>query len=224
MLERSSGRLQIGWLALAVLGGAFCGTPAFAHKLNLFAYAEGRTLHGEAYLRGGDPVRGAAVSVFDAEGRKLGDATTDEEGKFTFDVQFGCDHKLVVDAGAGHRAEYTVAADELPGDLPPPTAGGQTPVETPVPPAEPPGEPSGEQDVSTLPADKPDAAPPGEESLETRVEALTRQIVQLRKQLDDYEQKTRWHDVLGGIGYILGLMGVVFYFLGVRRKEKRAGD
>lgn len=224
MLERSCGGLRIGWLALAVLGGTLCPAPAFAHKLNLFAYVEGRTLHGEAYLRGGDPVRGAAVTVFDAEGRKLGDATTDEEGKFTFDAQFGCDHKLVVDAGAGHCAEYTVPADELPGDLPPPGAGGQTPAETPVPPAEPPGEPPAEQDVPTLPADRPATAPPGEESLETRVEALTRQIVQLRKQLDDYEQKTRWHDVLGGIGYILGLMGVAFYFLGVKRKEKRPGN
>jgi len=224
MLDRSSGGLPIGWLALAVLGGTLYPAPAFAHKLNLFAYAEGKTLQGEAYFRGGDPVRNAAVTVFDAEGRKLGDATTDEEGKFTFEARFGCDHKLVVDAGAGHCAEYTVPADELPGDLPPPTAAGRPPAETPVPPTEMPVETPVEQDVPTSPADKPATAPPSEESLETRGEALTRQIVQLRKQLDDHEQKTRWHDVLGGIGYILGLMGVVFYFLGVRRKGKGPGD
>ena len=233
MPERSSRRLRVGWLALAVLGGVLggvlCGRPALAHKLNVFGYAEGKTIHGEAYLRGGAPVRDAPVAVFDAEGNRLAEVTTDAEGKFSFDATLRCDHRLVVDAGAGHSAEFTVPADELPDDLPADQGGEQpaavppearpTPQPQPDAPEEPPGEtkPAGPVAGTARPAN-------GDESLEARVAALSRQIVQLRKQLDDYEQTTRWHDVLGGIGYILGIMGVAFYFLGVRRKETRAGD
>ena len=106
----------------------------------------------------------------------------------------------------------------------PTAAGSPTGPLAAEPPTASPGEPPAQPDVPASPANEADPAAPGGESLDTRVEALTRQIVQLRKQLDDYEQKTRWRDVLGGIGYILGLMGVAFYFLGVRRKEKRSGD
>ena len=57
-------------------------------------------------------------------------------------------------------------------------------------------------------------------SLEEKVDNLTRQITELRKQINRYEERKRFHDVLGGIGYIVGLSGLAFYFLGVRRKQR----
>ena len=51
---------------------------------------------------------------------------------------------------------------------------------------------------------------------------MARQLAGLRADLDRYKNELRLRDVLGGVGYILGIMGIVFYFLGVRRKEKRA--
>jgi nickel transport protein len=42
---------------------------------------------------------------------------------------------------------------------------------------------------------------------------LARHINPLREQIAAYEERRRWHDVLGGIGYILGLAGVAFFFL-----------
>ena len=54
------------------------------------------------------------------------------------------------------------------------------------------------------------------------MESLRAEIVELRREFADYRNSTRLRDVLGGIGYILGLAGLAFYFLGVRRKE-RAG-
>ena len=58
------------------------------------------------------------------------------------------------------------------------------------------------------------------QDLAARLESIDRQIVQLRKQIDGYEQKTRLHDVLGGLGYILGLTGLAYYFLGKKQKTK----
>jgi nickel transport protein len=48
-------------------------------------------------------------------------------------------------------------------------------------------------------------------------------LAELRKEVARYENKVRLHDVLGGIGCILGFMGLAFYFLGVRRREKAEG-
>ena len=42
---------------------------------------------------------------------------------------------------------------------------------------------------------------------------LARHINPLREQIAAYEERRRWQDVLGGIGYILGLAGVAFFLL-----------
>ena len=47
------------------------------------------------------------------------------------------------------------------------------------------------------------------------------EIDNLRRQLADYEQRTRLRDVLGGLGYLAGIAGVAFYFLGSRRSIKK---
>ncbi|MBN2477227.1 MAG: hypothetical protein JXB62_21645 [Pirellulales bacterium] len=51
------------------------------------------------------------------------------------------------------------------------------------------------------------------------LDSVRNEIVELRRQLNQYEQTTRLRDVLGGIGYILGIAGVAFYFLSRRRKQ-----
>jgi nickel transport protein len=56
------------------------------------------------------------------------------------------------------------------------------------------------------------------EEIEQVVEtAVSRQIRPLREQLEAYESKTRLHDTLGGIGYIVGIAGIAFYFMGRRK-------
>ena len=53
-----------------------------------------------------------------------------------------------------------------------------------------------------------------ERSLQTIV---SQQLQPLREQLDAYEHQVRLRDVLGGIGYIVGVTGIWFYFRAVRR-------
>ena len=228
-----------------VLGFLGLPNPACAHKLTLFAVVQGKTISGEAYFRGGSPVRSTAVTVLDAHGDKLGETATDEEGKFTFEPRWCCDHRLVLRAGEGHVAEFTIAADELPRTLPArdraagenkpaaegkALAGKQPVAPDPAPagkqPVAPDPAPAGKQPVA--PGRDPKPLTPGEAiaELSERVEAVDRQVAELRKDLKRYEDKVRLRDVLGGVGCILGFMGLSFYFLGVRRKEKlaRAGD
>ncbi|OHB66655.1 MAG: hypothetical protein A2V70_13385 [Planctomycetes bacterium RBG_13_63_9] len=167
-----------------VVGLMLAPTSAVAHDVTVSAHAHGTIIEGEARLHDGTPVRNAKVTAFDPAGEKIGETTTDEQGRFSFKARFRCDHRLLVDAGDGHGAECTVPAGPLGDSLPP--RGG---------------------------------APPASLSDHTSLEAIEHQLIHLQEELDRFEQQIRLRDVLGGIGYIVGIAGVAFYFLGIRRKE-----
>ena len=60
---------------------------------------------------------------------------------------------------------------------------------------------------------------PDEEALTRKIEAaVAKRIRPLVREIGELKEEVRFHDILGGIGYILGLAGVAFYFLGVRRR------
>jgi nickel transport protein len=242
MRRTSCPPLRIELALLVVLGVAWFAEPAFAHKVVVFGTGQGKAIEGEVYFHGGAPGRNVKVSLVDPDGRTVGVTTTDDEGRFRFPVQFRCDYKLIADAGEGHGAEYTVPADELPESLPPPGEPGGSP-----------GGGAAEAKAATAAGHEQDAASPslpGEEvsppssgketaqsepnqtpiagidygDLKAEIRALGKQLAALRSDLNKYENQTRFHDVLGSLGYIFGIMGVAFYFLGVRRKEKRAAE
>ena len=57
--------------------------------------------------------------------------------------------------------------------------------------------------------------------LEARIErAIARQIGPLREELANYDDKVRWHDVLGGLGYILGITGLGCWLIERRRRAR----
>ncbi|MEN9460945.1 MAG: hypothetical protein RIS84_965 [Pseudomonadota bacterium] len=70
-----------------------------------------------------------------------------------------------------------------------------------------------ENTVSNLPTDSAE--------LQNLISKAVRQEIQpLREQIDRYTLRIYWHDVLGGIGYIFGLAGLVFYFQARRAQRK----
>ena len=52
-------------------------------------------------------------------------------------------------------------------------------------------------------------------------QAVAKRIRPLERELRSLKEEVRFHDILGGIGYIAGIAGVTFYFLGVRKRERR---
>lgn len=180
-------------------------SPLYAHRLKVFATAEGSRIEGEAYFVGGGRAAGAIITVHDAKGRELARLTPDEAGSFSYTATQRMDHELVADTRDGHKASWTVRADELPLALAlPPDANTASPAES--------GQPTRQQ-PSPPPAMSTDSA------LDSLVErAVARQVRPLREQLTAYGDQVRLHDILGGFGYIAGIAGLALWWRGRRQK------
>jgi nickel transport protein len=192
--------------ALLLMGGT-----AHAHRLNIFATGDGTAISGYAYFPGGGRAQGLTITAEAPDGSPLGSALTDERGEFTIPAKLHCDHILTVQTPDGHRAVFTVPASELDDSLPTPGMDG---------PAGPAGVPVAGEAVtmSQLPAT-------GSDELSALIEeAVRREVRSLREQLEGYEERVRLRDVLGGIGYILGIAGIASYLMGRRRRGPGAGE
>ena len=204
---RDVGRSAGVFLALLLVFATSPATLAFAHKLKAFAFAEGRTIRGSVYFSGNIAAQNARIQVFDASGGLLAETTSDSEGHFVITARRPTDHRIVADTGDGHEAEYVVHAAELPPNLvseptTPSTAGFAKMTET------------SHQPGPAIPAIGPSAS-----ELEKLIErTVARQVGPLREQLDAFEERIRWHDVLGGLGYILGVTGIAYYLIGRRNR------
>lgn len=181
-------------VALAVLLPA---RVAHAHKTSVFAHAHGNQIHGQVLAEGGVPARGVKVTAYDPSGEILAETVADDKGEFSFTVTRRCDWKIVA-SGEGHQASCVVLVEELPADLS--------------------ASPSAAPDHSHSSGDGHSHA--GSAGSADEDEELHAQIVALRRDIVELKEKLRWQDIIGGIGYILGLMGIAFYFLGSRRGER----
>lgn len=194
-------------LVVFAVGLSFMAELTWAHKLKAFAAAEGTSLVGYAYFSPGGRPRQVAVTVTEADGRLIAATTTDDEGRFRIEAERRVDHRITVDGGDGHVATYTVMASELPDTLP----AGDGPSAATIPALAVPSAPPSGAISPVLPVPEADWRAFIDRS-------LSRQIRPLREQIDAYQEKIWWRDVLGGIGYILGLGGLAF---GLSERRRR---
>jgi nickel transport protein len=166
---------------------------AWSHGINLFATVEGTSIQGTLLYADGTPATKAPVVAYAPDGEVIAEATTDDTGRFVFEARVRVRHRLVGDAGQGHRGLFTIQAEDLPASLPDPDAALSEPVAT--------DEPVAATSVTT------DAL---SVDFDARLEAaVARQLRPLREQLDAYGHQVRIRDVMGGIGYLFGLVGLV---------------
>ena len=87
---------------------------AFAHRLEAEAIVRPfGTIQVETWFETGDSPKAAKVSVFAADGQRLTEGRCDERGIFVFAYAGNKPLRVVVDAGAGHRAEAMVSTAML---------------------------------------------------------------------------------------------------------------
>jgi len=170
----------------------------FAHKVNIFAYVEGDKVYTESYFNDGKKCIESKIEVFDNQGNKLLEGLTDEEGAFSFEIPPGDgDLKIVLTASMGHRAEYSISADELKG------AAGLIKEE--------PEEPVSVISPETSSVDLKEIQSIIEDTLDEKLKPIMREI---KKSQEDKISPT---EIIGGIGYIIGIFGIIAYFLSRKR-------
>lgn len=192
-------------LSLVLFGSliTMVSSNASAHKVNIFAYVEGDMVYTESYFPDGKKVEGGIIEVYDSQGNKLLEGKTTEEGLFDFKLPKKEDLKIVLIASMGHRNSYTLSASEM---------------------AE-----AGEAEEANV--EEPDEV---REQTTTRVAqldldqikriidaSLDEKLKPIMRQLAKAEQRgVSFTEVMGGIGYIFGIMGLIMYFSS-RRKSGR---
>jgi nickel transport protein len=183
-----------------MLLGLLVSLPLSAHKLKVFASAEGERIIGRAYFVGGAGASGAVIRIIDAEGRERARLEPDQEGNFDYQVERPMTYRVVADSLDGHQASWTLRAEEFSPAAP---AGEEMPA-----------------NEATLPG--PDSTTAPNPSQITQVEqAVARQVRPLREALQAHEERVRMRDILGGIGYIIGLAGLALWWNSRRHKEDR---
>ena len=195
----------------------FAGAPfASAHRVNIFAFVDGDAVQVECGFNRSQKVTQGTVEVFDATtGVQLLQGTTDDNGVFRFPVtaelrKAGHDLNIRIIAGEGHQNDWTVAADEL--------ASSGTPKAVAVAAAEVPATPASLVAGQAAPsAAAPVAAVSGGATpaeIERIVDAaLDAKLSPIKRMLaEQTEAGPNLRDIIGGIGWIFGLIGVAAYF------------
>lgn len=193
-------------LALAVMiatSAAAAASPAHAHKLKVFATAVGERIEGTVYFVGGGPARGARILIENPDGTLIEALNADDAGAFAFTAKLRADHVIVTNSADGHSARTTIPASLLPASLPLPAPELGTSL--------------AEAREAVVPAPSQEGGTGDLAAMESRIaEAVAQQVAPLREQLSTYEDQVRLRDVLGGLGYILGLAGL-FAWMRARR-------
>ena len=176
----------------------------FAHKVNIFAYVEGDKVYTESYFNDGKKCIDSKIEVFDNQGNKLLEGLTDEEGMFSFEIPskdvIDGDLKVVLTASMGHRAEYIIPANELRGV----TGLIKEKSEEPIPAVSP--------EISSL--DLKEIQSLIEDALDKKLKPIMREMIEIKKSQEDKISPT---EIIGGIGYIIGIFGIIAYFLSRKR-------
>jgi hypothetical protein len=168
---------------------------AHAHNVVGGVYVNGVDIEGEAGFSNGTMANaGTKVKITDQSGTPLGEVETDDQGFFIFTAKKKITHVFEINMGAGHILKMQLPADELPDDLDSGSATTNTN--------------SGTNKSSTLVSNvaKGESSPINTLHLE---KAIAKQIIPLRKEIQALKEKSGLRDILGGIGYIFGLLGVV---------------
>jgi nickel transport protein len=197
-MERIQNKQIFLVLLVTLLLVAGSGSSALAHRATIFAWVEGDTVFTESKFSGGRRVVNSQVLVYDGKGREILRGKTDDRGEFSFKILEITDLKVVLDAGMGHRAEWSIPEAELRGDITV-APGSAKPVES-------------SPERTTL-LSREEVKQIVDDSLDTKLRPIARRLAEME------EKGPSVTEILGGIGYIFGLMGVALYFKSRGRKD-----
>lgn len=206
------------YVIVVVMGLGFLVEPAFAHKVTIFAWVEGDTVFTQSKFSGGRKAQDSSVVVYDTEGNRLLEGKTDAKGEFAFKIPKKTGLKVVLKASMGHLAEWMIPAEEIIAAARERTGGHQ---ETPT-------QSAAKEEPPRSPAVKPGRIKPApapvdlqRQELQKMIdESLDRKIAPIANMLASLTNRgPGLTEIMGGIGYIFGLVGVALYIASRKRNN-----
>ncbi len=168
-----------------------CAAPAWAHKVCLLSNFEGDTVAGEAYFSTGDPVVKADVLI-ESDGAEVARGTTTDEGSFSIAIPSGLTAvRVTINAGMGHVVFEDITREAAP-------AAEET-AETNAP--------------ASRAAGTPNAAVVSISQEDIR-KAVAKELAPIKHTVMDIAKSMSEPDlprILGGIGYIIGIVGAFLW-------------
>ena len=194
---KTGAKIKIAVLVVLFLFPLAKGSIAFAHKVNIFAYVEGDTVYTESYFSDGKKVEGGLIEIYDSRESKLLEGKTDKEGRFNFKPSRKDDLKIVLIATMGHKNSYTLSAEELSETETGQKLRERKPEESEI------------KEITQIDLDQIEKIIEG--CLDEKLRPVMRQLARAQ------QKEVSFTEVVGGIGYIFGIMGLVLYFLSKKR-------
>ncbi len=205
-------------VCLAVI---LCTSQSFAHRINIFALVEADQIRVECKFSKKSPAQNSPVTILDkASGKQLALKNTDEQGIALFPVTAemkSAPQGLIahINAGEGHENDFEIEKSELDGA----SASSGTETASPSEPSTPAAPSVSAASSVQIPADS--VAAMSRQDLEKLIStAVDRRVTPLRVMIaSQVEKGPGITEILGGIGWILGIFGTAALCLSRRKKQ-----
>jgi nickel transport protein len=191
--------------------------PAFAHKVSIFAWVEGDTVYTRSKFSGGKRVKNASVILFDLDGNKLLEGKTDDNGEFSFKITKQSALKVVLKASMGHMAEWKIPLEEINSESVSNNSKPESDIKDSYETSSRSQTINSGTDLSVFSEShgisKQEIKKLIDESLDKKLSPIINILA------DSYGGGPSLTEIIGGIGYIFGLVGVAMYFTSRRKKN-----
>lgn len=167
----------------------FFPSASFAHKVMIFGWVDGDEVHTISKFSGGKKVQKAPVSVYNKKGELLLKGNTDDKGEFSFKLPAEKEMDVILEASMGHKTSCVVKVDLQDEVLP------AKPVSTE-------NHKGGRTEERLI--DSKEIAVIIEQSLDKKMAVVLRMIA-------EKEDKQSVTEIISGVGYILGLIGIALW-------------
>ncbi len=206
--------LNLLQITLFLLFFSYCFLPdvSYAHKVSVYAYAEDGKVFAEGYFVDGSKAKNSLIEVFDAHSeKKLLELNTNDKGEASFHITETAPLKLVITAGMGHKNDYTLSDKEVRDAMGISNADDRNgkaderkqPFEK---------ESHVMKQKGTLPAAHGLSSSDIETIVDRALEKKLKPIKDMLLRMQEFSSRPGITEILGGVGYIVGLMGIIFYF------------
>jgi nickel transport protein len=213
-------RLFFYFIAICLLA-PFCLLlqPADAHKVNIIAYAQEGKVYAEGFFVDGSKAKNSVVEVIDGKtGEKLLEGKTDENGQMSFEIPSVTSLKLILRAGTGHQNEYVLSEEEVRQAMPATKKQAERQGEQKKREAPEHKQTKSEQHTEVQKTVNPIAVPENLEAVVGKVvDSRLQPVMKILVTLQEKSEKPGLTEILGGIGYIIGILGIIAYFKGKSR-------